>query len=51
MADRDGASLARRAREMDVTDAVVARSFFAAFGSCSIDEPAHDLVELGLLPA
>jgi hypothetical protein len=51
VADRDAASLARRVREMDVTDAVVARSFFAAFGSCSVDEPVHDLVELGLLPA
>ena len=49
VAEQDGAVLARRVAAMDVTDAVVTRSFFAAYGSCSADEPVADLVTLGLL--
>ena len=49
VAERDPAVLARRFRGLDLAEAVVARSFFVAYGSCSFDEPVDALVELGLL--
>ncbi|HSF26676.1 MAG TPA: hypothetical protein VLC50_04070, partial [Actinomycetes bacterium] len=49
LARRDGAALARTAAGLDPTEALVARSFFVAFGSCSIAEPADDLLDLDLL--
>jgi hypothetical protein len=49
LAERDGAALAARAATLDPTEAVVARSFFVAYGSCSIDEPVDDLTALALL--
>jgi hypothetical protein len=50
LAERDAAELARRAERLDPTEAVIARSFFVAFGSCSFDEPVEDLLALGLIP-
>lgn len=49
LARRDAAALARTAAGLDPTEALVARSFFVAFGSCSIAEPADDLLDLDLL--
>ncbi len=49
VAERDESVLVRRLGRMDATDAVVARSFLVAFGSCDLDEPVADLVRLGLL--
>lgn len=60
-ASLDGASIADVAAVLDETDAVrltgqatpealqSARRWFTSFGSCSIEEPLHDLVELGLV--
>jgi hypothetical protein len=46
---RDGAELAARARELGEDRAVGVRRWFTSFGSCSIDEPRHDLSALGLM--
>jgi hypothetical protein len=46
---RDGAALAGRARELGEDRAVGVRRWFTSFGSCSIDEPRHDLSALGLM--
>lgn len=48
---RDGEQLAERVAGLDAGEAAVARSYFVAFGSCSIDEPVADLLALGLLGA
>jgi hypothetical protein len=47
--DRDGATLAARAGELSEDQAAGTRKWFTSFGSCSIDEPRHDLTALGLL--
>lgn len=47
--ERDGYRLASDARDSVGLDALArARRWFTSFGSCSIDEPEHDLRELGL---
>ncbi|TCO47176.1 hypothetical protein EV646_106416 [Kribbella antiqua] len=51
LASRDGAELAARARELSEDQAAGARRWFTSFGSCSIDEPRHDLTDLSLLEA
>ncbi len=48
LADRDGAALAWAVSGADPTSI---RRWFTSIGSCSIDEPVTDLVELGLLTA
>ncbi|WP_112247085.1 hypothetical protein [Kribbella monticola] len=48
---RDGESLAAKARELTEDQAASTRRWFTSFGSCSIDEPRHDLTALGLLEA
>ncbi|MBB2937939.1 hypothetical protein FHX82_005015 [Amycolatopsis bartoniae] len=45
LAERDGARLAALVSEVDTG----ARESFRSFGTCSIDEPVAELVELGLL--
>lgn len=51
LADRDGAAVAARVRELGDERAAQVRSRFISFGTCSITEPLDELVELGLLPA
>ncbi|WP_306987926.1 hypothetical protein [Amycolatopsis thermophila] len=47
LAERDGARVAELVSEVDVP----ARAVFRSFGTCSIDEPVAELVDLGLVPA
>jgi hypothetical protein len=49
--ERDGQALAARARELTGDQAMSTRRWFTSFGSCSIDEPRHDLTALGLMEA
>jgi hypothetical protein len=49
--NRDGESLATKAAELSEDQAASTRRWFTSFGSCSIDEPRHDLTNLGLLEA
>ena len=47
--NRDGESLAARARELPDDQAAGVRRWFTSFGSCSIDDPRHDLAALRLM--
>jgi hypothetical protein len=49
LANRDGERLAAQARELSEDQAAGTRRWFTSFGSCSIDEPRHDLSTLKLL--
>ena len=49
LASRDGDALAGQARELTEDQAVSTRRWFTSFGSCSIEEPRHDLTALNLL--
>ena len=49
--NRDSEALAAKASELSEDQAVSTRRWFTSFGSCSIDEPHHDLTALGLLEA
>lgn len=49
LANRHKARIAAAVRGIDDETATRARSLFAGFGSCSISEPAADLLEMGLL--
>jgi hypothetical protein len=49
LAWRDASELAVRARELTEERAASARRWFTSFGSCSIEEPRHDLSMLNLL--
>jgi len=51
LANRDGERLAAQARELSEDQAAGTRRWFTSFGSCSIDEPRHDLTTLKLLEA
>jgi hypothetical protein len=51
LASRDGAALAARASELSEDQAASTRRWFTSFGSCSIDEPSHDLIDLHLMEA
>ena len=48
--EREGAALLSRWHEAGETGLGSARRWFRSFGSCSVDEPVEDLVDLGLLP-
>jgi len=45
----DGPELAEQARQLTEDQAASTRRWFTSFGSCSIDEPRHDLHHLNLL--
>jgi hypothetical protein len=47
--NRDGETLAAKAAELSEDQAAGTRRWFTSFGSCSIDEPRHDLTALNLL--
>ena len=49
LASRDGDALADRARTLSEDQAAGTRRWFTSFGSCSIEEPRHDLTTLKLL--
>ena len=49
LAERDGAVLAGRIRELGPDGLTTARARFDSFGTCSVTEPLDELVELGLL--
>lgn len=50
LADTDTASVADRVRALDEPALTEARAVFRSFGTCSITDPLHDLLALGLLP-
>jgi hypothetical protein len=47
--ETDPALIADRVRELTATEAVSIRQWFASYGSCSIDEPLADLIDLELV--
>jgi hypothetical protein len=47
--ERDGETLAAKARDLSDQQAQSTRRWFTSYGSCSIDEPYADLKSLGLL--
>jgi len=49
LAERQGAGLAVRARELSDEQAASTRRWFTSFGSCSIEEPRTDLTTLRLM--
>ncbi|MFI7061549.1 hypothetical protein ACIBL3_11235 [Kribbella sp. NPDC050124] len=51
LADRDAEQLAARASELSDDQAASTRRWFTSFGSCSIEEPRHDLTTLKLMEA
>ena len=48
LADRDAVRVAAKISNLDVETVSAVRSLFTSFGTCSTDEPASDLVTLGL---
>lgn len=46
---QDASALTKYCTAVSAQDALVTRAAFVGFGSCSIDDPVHDLTELGLL--
>jgi hypothetical protein len=48
LADRDPARVAAKISNLDAETVSVVRSLSTSFGTCSTDEPVHDLVILGL---
>jgi hypothetical protein len=49
LASQDGGALADQGRKLSEDQAAGTRRWFTSFGSCSIDEPRHDLTTLKLL--
>ncbi len=49
LADRDPASVVRRVGALTAADVRAVRALFTSFGTCSIDEPVNDLLEMGLV--
>ncbi|MFE6610459.1 hypothetical protein [Amycolatopsis sp. NPDC057786] len=51
LAERDGAVIAARLRELDADRVAALRAAFTSFGTCSITDPLTELAGLGLLEA
>lgn len=51
LADRDGAALASRLKDLSDERAAEVRSMFRSYGTCSIADPLTDLLDLGLAPS
>ncbi|GAA5052418.1 hypothetical protein [Nocardia callitridis] len=51
LADRAGSSVAAALADLTESAAETLRAAFRSFGTCSIDDPRTDLVDLNLLPA
>ncbi|MGY6651812.1 hypothetical protein ACXIZN_06545 [Amycolatopsis sp. TRM77291] len=51
LAERDGAVVAGRLRELDADRVAALRAAFTSFGTCSITDPLTELAGLGLLDA
>ena len=51
LADRDGGALAEQAGALSAAEVAAVRARFASIGSCSIEEPLTDLIELKLVSA
>jgi hypothetical protein len=51
LAARDGGALAEQAGNLSATEVAAVRARFASIGSCSIEEPLTDLIELKLVSA
>jgi hypothetical protein len=49
LAERNATALAERTRMLPVGRAATVRTWFGSYGSCSIDEPLQDLLDLGLV--
>jgi hypothetical protein len=49
LADRDPALVARQVGTLTAADVRAIRALFTSFGTCSIDEPVGDLLDLGLV--
>lgn len=49
LAERDPAAVAARVGTLTATDVRAIRALFSSFGTCSIDEPVNDLLEMGLV--
>ena len=49
LADRDAARVAAKITHLDAETVSAVRGLFTSFGTCSTDEPVHDLVTLGLV--
>lgn len=50
VAERDARALTAHVAAAGAPALLVGRSLFTSYGSCSVLEPLHDLVELGLVP-
>jgi hypothetical protein len=49
LAERDATAIAERIRGIPVGRAATVRTWFGSYGSCSIDEPLQELLDLGLV--
>ncbi|HEX6336966.1 MAG TPA: hypothetical protein VFZ85_08435 [Jiangellaceae bacterium] len=49
LAERDAAAIAERVKAIPVGRAATVRTWFGSYGSCSIDEPLQELLDLGLV--
>jgi hypothetical protein len=50
LAQRDPAQVAAQVAALDAGRLAAARASFVSFGTCSVADPLHDLITLGLLP-
>ncbi len=50
LADRDGSALAERVTALTDDRVAATRATFRSFGTCSVDEPLTEMIDLGLVP-